>query len=212
MKNDLQDAALLVIDVQNDFCPGGALAVRDGDAIIPAVNRIAPRFGTVVATADWHPAHHISFASRHGKQPLQTVNVDGLEQKLWPDHCVQGTRGAEFHRELDTRPFSIILHKGSNPDLDSYSAFFENDRKKRTGLSHYLKGLNRKSIYVCGLATDVCVAFTVLDGLRLGFTTFLIEDATRGIDDPPGSLKNAVDEMRKKGARVIGWKELTLED
>jgi nicotinamidase/pyrazinamidase len=203
MSKALSLATLLVIDVQKDFCPGGALAVCDGDAIIPVINRISPVFGNVVATGDWHPENHVSFASTHGKKPLETVKINGMEQTLWPDHCIRGTKGAEFHPELDIRPFNMILHKGSKHQLDSYSAFFENDRETPTGLSYYLKGLHRQELYVCGLAMDVCVFFTVMDALRLGFAAHLIEDACRGIDNPPGSLKSAREQMRRGGASIL---------
>jgi len=203
MPKALSLATLLVIDVQNDFCPGGALAVEEGDAIVPVINRISHVFGNVVATGDWHPENHVSFASTHGKNPLETVEINGMEQTLWPDHCIKGTRGAEFHPGLDIRPFDVIFHKGSKQNLDSYSAFFENDRKTFTGLSHYLKGLHRQELYVCGLAMDVCVFFTVMDALRLGFAVYLIEDASRGIDNPPGSLRSTREEMKRGGASIL---------
>jgi nicotinamidase/pyrazinamidase len=204
----LSDATLLVIDVQKDFCPGGPLAVSEGDAIIPVINRIAPLFGKVVATGDWHPEGHISFASRHGKKVFETVRFNGVDQKLWPDHCIANTRGAGFHSGLDLSPINLILHKGLKRDLDSYSAFFENDRKTPTGLHHYLRGLNREELYVCGLALDVCVFYTVMDALDLGFSTHLIEDASRGIDDPEGSLESAVREMLHKGALGVRSEEI----
>jgi nicotinamidase/pyrazinamidase len=208
MQKHLKEATLLVIDVQNDFCPGGALAVPEGDAIIPVINTISPLFGTVVATGDWHPESHISFASRHGKKPFETVKVHGLEQKLWPDHCVADTWGASFHPDLAVSPFNLILHKGSKRDLDSYSAFFENDRNTPTGLHYYLQGLNREAVYVCGLALDVCVFYTVMDALSLGFTACLIEDASRGIHSPESGLEDTVREMKKGGARILQSKEL----
>jgi nicotinamidase/pyrazinamidase len=204
----LAKATLLVIDVQNDFCPGGALAVPEGDAVIPVINRMSSLFGNVVATGDWHPEGHISFASRHGKKPFATMKINGADQKLWPDHCIAGTRGAEFHSGLDLSPFNLILHKGSKRDLDSYSAFFENDRMTPTGLHYYLRGLNREEVYVCGLALDVCVFYTVMDALVLGFTTYFIEDASRGIEDPEGSLEHALREMKKKGALGVRSEEI----
>ena len=195
------NTTLLVIDIQNDFCPGGALAVPGGDRVVPVVNGITGIFPNVVATGDWHPRGHISFASRHGKEPFQTIEVNGLEQFLWPDHCVPGTRGAAFHPDLDTRPFSMILHKGSKKDLDSYSAFFEHDRETPTGLEHYLKGLGMERVFVCGLALDVCVFYTLMDARRVGFEAYLVEDGSRGVDQPEGNLEKARREM--KGAGVI---------
>jgi len=199
-----EKTALIVVDVQNDFCPGGALAVNEGNSIVPVVNRLSPLFRCVIATQDWHPREHISFASTHpGKKPFDSINIQNIEQTLWPDHCVQGTEGADFHPHLDTKPFNLILRKGTSQNLDSYSAFFENDRITSTGLEYYLKGLGIKQVYVCGLATDVCVFYTVMDSLRLGFKTFLIEDASRGVNVPEGSLNRALDEMKKHGAKVI---------
>jgi nicotinamidase/pyrazinamidase len=200
---------LLVIDIQNDFCPGGSMAVPHGDEIIPVVNRMAPGFDNVVATGDWHPPGHISFASRHDEKPFQTIQVDGMQQELWPDHCIPGTEGARFHPQLDTRPFNLILHKGSKKDLDSYSAFFENDRITPTGLEFYLKGLKVTDVYVCGLALDVCVFYTVMDALKTGFTTYLVEDASRGINPPDGSLEDRLRKMSEAGAVFTTAAELT---
>ncbi len=202
-------ASLLIIDVQNDFCPGGKLAVDGGDMVIPVINRIAGKFPCVVATQDWHPQGHVSFASTHrGKNPFDTLVVNGIEQVLWPEHCVQGTEGASFHPELDTRKVNLILRKGTNPQLESYSAFFENDRATPTGLEHYLRGLGFKDIYLCGLATDVCVFYSALDAVRLGFRTFLIEDACRGVDVPRGNVERAIREMEGKGVMIIRSGEL----
>jgi len=201
-KNPLE--ALLIVDLQVDFCPGGSLEVREGDRIVPLVNGLIPRFAKVVATQDWHPGDHVSFASNHpGKEPFQTVALGGVEQTLWPDHCLQGSRGAELHPLLDTAGIDLILRKGANPNLDSYSAFFENDRRTPTGLEFYLKGLGIGKLYLTGLATDVCVFHSAMDALRLGFTVFLVEDAARGIDTPPGSLAARLREMEAAGARVV---------
>lgn len=192
------DAALVVIDVQNDFCPGGALAVPDGDAVVPAINRLVPRFGRVVLTQDWHPPGHLSFASSHpGRRPFETVTLDYGDQVLWPDHCVQGTEGAAFHPGLATAGAALIVRKGMNSKVDSYSSFYENDRRTETGLAGYLKGLNVRRLYFCGLATDFCVLYSALDARALGFACTLVEDACRGID-LDGSLAAAVQKMRER--------------
>jgi nicotinamidase/pyrazinamidase len=203
------ETALLIIDVQNDFCPGGSLAVEEGDRIIPTVNEISPRFPMVVATRDWHPEGHISFASRHaGKNPQDTVETGAGEQILWPDHCVQGSSGAAFHPDLDVRPVNLILHKGSKVDLDSYSAFFENDKRTETGLRSLLQGLGFERVVVCGLAADVCVYFTAVDAKSVGFDTAVVWDATRGVDIPAGSVENARSDMESRGISFIESSEL----
>ena len=174
---------LLVIDVQNDFCPGGALAVPAGDDVVPVINRIAPTFRHWVVTQDWHPADHLSFASNHpGRQPFETVNVDYGDQVLWPDHCVQGTSGASFHRGLDWRGADLVLRKGYHRAIDSYSAFQENDRRTPTGLAGYLRERGFTRLFIAGLATDFCVAWTALDAVAEGFAAVLVEDACRAID------------------------------
>ena len=198
------NSVLLVVDVQVDFCPGGNLSVPDGDKVVPVINRLSRAFQRVVATQDWHPQDHVSFASNHpGSNPFDTIRGREGEQVLWPDHCVPGTPGAGFHPDLDTLCFDLIVRKGTDPALDSYSAFFENDRKTPTGLHFYLKGLNVKSVYLAGLALDVCVYYSAMDALKLGFHTVAVEDACRGIDTPPGSLKASLEEMRKAGARIL---------
>jgi nicotinamidase/pyrazinamidase len=160
------DRTLLIVDVQNDFCPGGSLPVERGDEVVEVINRISPTFTRVVATQDWHPRGHLSFASNHpGCRPLETVDVNGIAQVLWPDHCVQGTAGAELHPLLDTRGIGLVLRKGMTVGLDSYSAFFENDRTSPTGLAGYLRGLGVEELFVCGLATDYCVLATAMDAL-----------------------------------------------
>jgi nicotinamidase/pyrazinamidase len=200
-KDKISSSALVIVDVQVDFCPGGKLAVEGGDEIVPIINSFSSRFPYVAATRDWHPQGHASFASSHpGKLPYQEGDVFGIQQTLWPDHCVQGSRGAEFHPSLDIRPIRCILHKGTNPRIDSYSAFFENDRKTPTGLEPLLKGLGFETLFICGIATDVCVYFTVLDALRLGFTVFLIEDACKGVNLPEGSVQQVLKDMEDAGA------------
>jgi len=195
---------LVIVDVQNDFCPGGALGVNGGDAIIPVINSLSGKFDRVVATQDWHPKNQVSFASNHpGKKPFDTVTLDGFEQTLWPDHCVQGTKGAAFHPDLVTTPVSLIVRKGTNPAVDSYSAFLENDRKTKTGLDGYLSSVGCREIFLCGLATDYCVYYSAMDALKFGFTVNVILDACRGIDVPPGAVDAVVKEMRSAGARIV---------
>ena len=174
---------LLVVDVQNDFCPGGALAVPNGDDIVPLVNRLGRVFPTVVLTQDWHPRGHRSFASAHpGKAPLDVVQFPYGAQILWPDHCVQGTSGAAFHDELELPQASLIIRKGFRPEIDSYSAFFENDRKTPTGLAGYLRERGLKRVFLAGLAFDFCVGYSAIDAARHGFAALVIEDACRAID------------------------------
>lgn len=194
--------ALLIVDVQYDFLPGGALQVPDGDQVIPVINNMQQAFPLVVATQDWHPANHGSFASAHAcKKPFDHTPLGGLEQILWPDHCVQGSKGAAFAEELDMQSVEAIFRKGLDPEIDSYSGFFDNGRKKSTGLADYLKGKGVDTVYVTGLAGDFCVAFTVLDAIREGFETYLVEDATRPIDpDGFASMKASIQE---KGGKII---------
>ena len=186
-----EGAALLVIDVQNDFCPGGALAVPQGDAVVPVINRLIEHVPHVVLTQDWHPAGHRSFASSHGgKRPFDRVRLAYGEQVLWPDHCVQGTRGADFHPDLVQRRAELVIRKGFRAEIDSYSAFFENDRTTPTGLAGYLRERAIAKLYLCGLATDFCVLYSALDAVRAGFAVTLLEDASRAID-MAGSLAAA---------------------
>ena len=179
----LDKAALVIIDVQNDFCPGGAFEVPDGGAVVPVINRIAPRFAARILSQDWHPPGHLSFASSHaGKSPYETTTLDYGEQVLWPDHCVQGTEGAAFHRDLETVGADLVLRKGFRPPIDSYSAFYENDRSTSTGLAGYLHSRGIARLFFVGLATDFCVAYSAIDGAREGFEVAVVEDACRGID------------------------------
>jgi nicotinamidase/pyrazinamidase len=190
---------LLVIDVQNDFCPGGSLAVADGDAVVSAIGALMPRFAHVAFTQDWHPPGHQSFASAHaGRMPFETVPFPYGEQTLWPDHCVQGTRGAEFHEALDTRRAELIVRKGFRPAIDSYSAFFENDHTTPTGLGGYLRERGFQRIVMCGLATDYCVAYSAIDARRLGFEATVLLGACRAID-LGGSLAASMARMREAG-------------
>jgi len=193
---------LLVVDVQNDFCPGGALAVPDGDAIVPAVNRLAREFAHVVLTQDWHPPGYASFASAHrGRQPFATIELPYGPQILWPDHCVQGTPGAAFHRDLDVPHAELVLRKGFHPGIDSYSAFRENDRRTATGLAAYLRERAFARVTLCGLATDFCVLYSALDAVAAGFAATVVLDACRGIDRD-GSLARALDAMRAAGVEL----------
>ena len=195
---------LIIVDVQNDFCPGGALAVPQGDEIVPAVNRLAAEFAHVVLTQDWHPRGHGSFASSHpGKQPFGTIDLSYGQQILWPDHCVQGTRGAEFHPDLEVPHAELVLRKGFRTKIDSYSAFFENDRRTATGLVGYLKDRRLERITLCGLATDFCVLYSALDGRRAGFEVTVATDACRGIDID-GSLDRAMRSMKEAGVTLLG--------
>jgi nicotinamidase/pyrazinamidase len=195
--------ALLVIDVQNCFLPGGSLAVKDGDQVLPVINSIAKNFAHVVMTQDWHTAGHISFASSHsGKKPFETVDLKYGKQVLWPDHCVQGTDGAALSKDLDIPQAELIVRKGFHKDVDSYSAFTEADGKTTTGLAAYLKARQLKRLFVAGLATDFCVAWTAIDARKAGFDTYVIEDACRSIDTQ-NSLAHAWADMAKAGVKRI---------
>ncbi len=201
--------ALIVVDIQYDFCPGGALPVKNGDEVIPVINRLMGKFPLVVATRDWHSADHGSFASQHpGFSPMEVASLEGIEQELWPDHCVAGTRGAQFHHELDQAPLRAVFHKGTSRDMDSYSALRENDHWTETGLRGYLEGLKVRRVFVCGLATDFCVRFTVLDALQMGFEAVVIRDACRGVDIPEGTAVKAFQEMKQAGATIITSDEI----
>ncbi len=194
---------LLVIDVQNDFCPGGALAVPDGDAVVPVINRLAGGFEHVLLTQDWHPAGHTSFASSHpGRHPFETIEVAYGAQTLWPDHCVQGSTGAAFHRDLEATRAELIIRKGYDRAIDSYSAFYENDRTTATGLTGYLRTRGFERVFLAGLATDFCVAYSATDAAREGFAVVVIEDACRAID-LDGSLAAAKAQMSEAGASLV---------
>jgi nicotinamidase/pyrazinamidase len=195
--------ALLVVDVQNCFLPGGSLAVQGGDAVIPLINTLSKKFANIVMTQDWHTADHVSFATQHnGKEPFQLIDLKYGKQVLWPDHCVQGTEGAALHKDLDTTKAQLIIRKGFRSDVDSYSAFLEADRKTETGLRGYLKSRGIKRLFVAGLATDFCVAWSAIDAKKYGFDVLVIEDACRGIDTN-GSLAAAWKSMEKIGVRRI---------
>ena len=200
---------LLIVDVQNDFCPGGALAVPEGDEVVPVINRLQPHFDLVVATQDWHPPNHGSFAANHeGRQPGDVVELGGLQQTLWPIHCVQHTPGAEFHPALDQSRIARVFRKGADPSVDSYSAFFDNARRHSTGLGDYLDERAVGGVYVAGLATDYCVKFTALDSLHLGFPTHLISDATRAVNLQPNDSSEALEAIRAAGVGVVTCEEV----
>jgi len=196
--------ALIIVDVQSDFCEGGSLAVPDADEIILPINTIRDAYDVVVLTQDWHPADHKSFASNHkGKKVFDVVALNGLKQVLWPDHCVQDTKGAQFHPDLIRRDSDVIIQKGTDSDVDSYSAFYDNNHIHDTGLADMLRKLEVDEVFIAGLATDYCVKFTALDAVDEGFKTFLIVDATRGVNAKMGDVKNALIEMENKGVRFV---------
>jgi nicotinamidase/pyrazinamidase len=195
---------LVLVDLQNDFLPGGALAVPEGDAVVPLANKLQAQFPLVVATQDWHPADHGSFAANHpGKNLFDTIDLNGLPQTLWPVHCVQGTRGANLAPALDKTRIARIFRKGTDPGIDSYSGLFDNGHRKSTGLGEWLRGQGTTEVFVCGLATDYCVKFTALDAAQFGFQAFLVEDASRGVNLRPGDVQNAIAEMRRAGVRIL---------
>ena len=205
--------ALILVDIQNDFVPGGALAVPEGDRVVPLANALARsgRFNLVVTTQDWHPADHGSFAANHpGRKVGELIDLNGLPQILWPVHCVQNTRGAELHPGLDRSRIERTFTKGTDPAIDSYSGFFDNGHRKSTGMGEYLKDRGVRDVYVCGLATDYCVNFTALDACKLGFNVHLIEDASRGVNLKPDDSANAVEGIRRAGGQII--RSESLED
>ena len=208
MSNFGEDTALVLIDIQNDFCPGGALAVDQGDEIVEISNKIQEQFKIKIITQDWHPKTHKSFASNHeGKEPLSTVEMFYGQQVLWPNHCIQGTEGSKFHSKLITDSADLIIRKGFRPEIDSYSAFFENDQKTPTGLDGYLKSRGVNKIYLCGLALDFCVYFSAIDGAELGYNVNVIQDACRAID-LDGSLEKSLNDMKSKGVKFLSTSDL----
>jgi nicotinamidase/pyrazinamidase len=202
--------ALIIVDVQNDFCGGGALAVPDADSIVPVINGFMHKFDVVVATQDWHPWKHISFASTHGKKPfVDKVIIDGLDapQELWPDHCVWDTPGADLHSGLDKRFIQYIVRKGIDPSVDSYSAFYDNGKERCTGLVGMLTELGVTEVYICGLATDFCVGYTA-DDCNYFFRTLVIKDACRGVDIPQGNVEQTLSYLRETGCDIIDSKDI----
>ncbi|MBX7242216.1 MAG: bifunctional nicotinamidase/pyrazinamidase [Bacteroidia bacterium] len=196
--------ALILVDIQNDFVPGGALAVNNGADIIPVIHTIMPHFELIVATQDWHPLSHESFAANHpGEKTGNVIDLHGLPQILWPVHCVQHTKGAEFVESLDMSRVNRIFHKGTDKTIDSYSGFFDNGRRGATGMGEFLMNQGVKEVYVVGLATDYCVKYTAMDAVSLGFKTVLIEDACRGVNLQPGDVTKAIEEMRRNGVEIV---------
>jgi nicotinamidase/pyrazinamidase len=196
--------ALILVDVQNDFVPGGALPVSEGGQIVPIVNRLQAQFDLVVATQDWHPANHGSFAANHpGKKPGEVIDLDGMRQILWPVHCVQNSAGAAFVPALNMKQVAEVFQKGTDAQIDSYSGFFDNGHRKVTGLADFLKARKVTDVFIAGLATDYCVKFTALDAVGLGFKTHLVKEACRGVDLMPGDVAKAVLEMREAGVEIV---------
>jgi nicotinamidase/pyrazinamidase len=200
--------ALILVDIQNDFCPGGSLAVPDGDSVVPSANRLQKQFDLIVATQDWHPRGHGSFASAHGKPIYEVITIRGAPQTLWPDHCVQGTHGAELVSALDRARIMRIFQKGTDPEIDSYSGFLDADHAHATGLADYLRERGVDEVYLAGLATDYCVKYTALDAAQLGFRAHVIEDACRGVNIQPGDSMTALQEMRAAGVRILKSEEI----
>ena len=204
--------ALILTDIQSDFLPGGALAVPNGDAVIPVANRLQEAFPLVLATQDWHPADHLSFAVNHpGKKEYEQIDLYGLKQTLWPVHCVQGTTGAAFSAKLKLAKIAKVFQKGTDPTIDSYSGFFDNGHRKATGMGNWLKEHHIEQVYLCGLATDYCVKFTALDAIRLGFRTFIVRDACRGINLRPEDSEEALEQLQRAGATVMESAELVKD-
>ena len=204
--------ALIIVDLQNDFMPGGALAVADGDATVPIANALTARFDTVVATRDWHPANHGSFITAHPDRSIgDLTTLGGLDQVIWPIHCVQDTTGAALHQDLDLTQIDEVVYKGTDPDIDSYSGFFDNDHRRATSLETYLRSREVDRVYIMGLATDYCVKYTALDALSLEFETCLVEDGCRGVELQPGDTARAIEEMRSAGVQVVRSADLLQE-
>ena len=202
-------SCLILVDLQNDFMPGGALPVPNGDEVIAIANRLAPRFEYVVASQDWHPPNHRSFASQHaGREAGEVIELDGLDQVLWPNHCVQGSYGAEFHRDLELRFVDAVFRKGTDKNIDSYSTFYDNAHRRSTGLGRHLQERGFKSVCMMGLATDYCVKSSALDAVSLGLGTSVLKDGCRGIDLVPGDVHRAWKEMRAAGVRVVGCEDI----
>lgn len=198
---------LIIVDAQIDFMPGGALEVKKGDQIIPVINKILPKFDLVIATQDWHPQDHKSFAVNHpGRKEFEVIDLDGLPQTLWPPHCVQGTPGAELHPELETKPIEAIFRKGMDKQIDSYSGFFDNGHKKSTGMAGYLREKGATDLFFCGLAADICVYFSLLDALKEGFNATLIEDAAIALQEK--DYEKVKKDILDKGGRIISSEEI----
>lgn len=209
----MPEAALILVDLQNDFLPGGALAVPSGDDVLPVARRLCQLFPLVVATQDWHPADHGSFASGYaGRVPGDVIELGGLSQVLWPDHCIQETFGAEFSEQLDLTAVHHVVRKGTNPQIDSYSGFFDNGHQQATGLDDLLRGAGVRHVFVLGLATDYCVKFTALDARQLGYETTLVVDGCRGVDLQAGDCARAIDEMKAAGVAACESDQIESEN
>jgi len=195
--------ALIIVDLQNDFLPGGTLAVPGGEEIVPIINRLQQQFELIIATQDWHPQDHESFAAVQNKNPGENIMLHGISQTLWPTHCVQDTFGAELFKGLEKAGIVKIVKKGTDKKVDSYSCFFDNGQKHSTGLDHFLKEQNITDVFITGLATDYCVKYSAIDACRLGFNTFVIQDAVRGVNLNPGDVNKAFEEMKNAGAKII---------
>jgi nicotinamidase/pyrazinamidase len=199
--------ALVILDVQNDFMPGGSLEVPQGDQVVSVINRLQNCFGILIATQDWHPENHKSFASNHSdKKPFDRIELHGMEQILWPDHCVQGSDGAEFHPRLRTSGFDKVFRKGMNPEIDSYSGFYDNAHKISTGLSEYLKEKGISDLYFCGLAADICVYYSIKDAIREGFKATLVEDASRPLNTT--DFRNIKTELKALGVHIVSSSDI----
>lgn len=199
---------LIIVDTQYDFMPGGALEVPQGDAIVPVINKVQPAFDLVIATQDWHPPHHTSFASNHeGKNVFDEITLHGTKQVLWPEHCIQGSKGAAFHKDLEMNAVETIFRKGMDPEIDSYSGFYDNGHLKSTGLKGYLQEKGVKDVYFCGLAADICVYYTLLDALKEGFHVHLLTDATKALDDD--AFAKQLEQLEKDGVHIMKSSEIT---
>jgi nicotinamidase/pyrazinamidase len=209
----MKTRALILVDLQNDFLPGGALAVPDGDQVIPVANLMQERFTLIVATQDWHPPGHGSFASAHpGRQPGDRIDLNGLPQILWPDHCIQRTEGAALAPALRTERIAAVFQKGTDPGVDSYSGFFDNGHRHATGLGDWLSAKGVAEVYILGLATDYCVKLTALDAARLGHVVYLVEDGCRGVDVCPGDVEAAIREMQAAGVTAVRSQDVPMEE
>lgn len=203
--------ALIIVDMQNDFLPGGALAVKEGDKIIPIINQLTQLpFDVIVATKDWHPADHCSFAKTHGEKPGTEIIMDGFNQHLWPVHCVADTSGAEFTPALDTSKIAQVFYKGSDRSIDSYSTFFDNQFEKSTGMQNFLDARQIEDVYLCGLATDYCVRYSALDACFLSYNTYVIVDACKPVNVSPGDEEEAIREMKKAGIKIVKYNEIVI--
>ncbi len=203
--------ALIVVDVQNDFCEGGALEVKNGNEVIPVINKLIESniFDFIIATQDWHPRNHKSFASNHkNKKVYDEIKLNGITQVLWPDHCIQRTKGAKFHNELNLGNNYFVFKKGKNPEIDSYSGFYENDHKTSTGLKEFLRKHKIEEVYITGLATDYCVKFTAIDAAKEGFKTLVVKDAVRGVNITKNDSQLAFEEMKKNGCKILSSKQI----